>query len=102
MIDLETKTKCIVRYSSDFKKSYKKVKKQGKDLRKLKYVVTKLANKEELEIKYRNHNLNDSKKYKDCGECHIEPDWLLVYKYQNNELVLLLITMGSHSELFNM
>lgn len=102
MIDLETKTKYIIRYSSDFKKSYKKVKRQGKDLSKLKYVVTRLANKEELEIKYRNHSLTDSKKYKNCGECHIEPDWLLVYKYQNDELVLLLIATGSHSELFNM
>lgn len=102
MIDLETETKYAVRYSSDFKKCYKKVKKQGKDLRKLKYVVAKLANKEELDAKYKNHNLTNSKSYKNCGECHIEPDWLLVYKYQNNELVLLLIATGSHSDLFMM
>ena len=38
--------------------------------------------------------------YKNCGECHIEPDWLLVYQYVDNELVLLLVTTGSHSEIF--
>lgn len=57
MIDLETKTKYTIRYSSDFKKSYKKMKKQGKDISKLKYVLKKLANGEELEEKYRNHML---------------------------------------------
>lgn len=35
-----------------------------------------------------------------CGECHIEPDWLLVYQYIDNELILLLVSTGSHSELF--
>ncbi len=100
MIDLETKTKYTVKYSSDFKKSYKKIKKQGKDITKLKVVVRKLANKEELDEKYRNHILKNSKYYKNCGECHIEPDWLLVYRYQNEELILLLVDTGSHSDLF--
>ena len=44
--------------------------------------------------------LTDSKHYKNCGECHIEPDWLLVYQYIDNELVLVLVATGSHSELF--
>ena len=44
--------------------------------------------------------LND-KKYKDCKECHIEPDWLLVYQIKDSELILLLFATGSHSELFN-
>ena len=44
--------------------------------------------------------LNDSKKYKNCGECHIEPDWLLVYKKNYDELILFLIETGSHSDLF--
>ena len=38
--------------------------------------------------------------YKNCSECHIEPDWLLIYKIQNEELILLLFSTGSHSELF--
>lgn len=93
--------KCQVDYTNNFKKQYKKIKKQGKDLNKLYEVIEKLANKEELEIKYKNHNLINNKTYKDCSECHITPDWLLVYKYVDNNLILLLIATGSHSELFN-
>lgn len=63
-------------------------------------IVEKLANKEELEQKYKNHNLIDDKHYKNCGECHIEPDWLLIYQYNENELILLLVNTGSHSNLF--
>lgn len=100
MIDLQTKTKYQIKYTSDFKKNYKKIKKQGKDAEKLKVVVSKLANGLELEEKYKNHMLTGSKHYKNCGECHIEPDWLLVYQYINNELILVLIATGSHSELF--
>ena len=100
MIDLKTKTKYQIKYTSDFKKNYKKIKKQGKDVEKLKYIVNKLANGIELEEKYKNHILTDSKYYKNCGECHIEPDWLLVYQYIDNELILVLVSTGSHSELF--
>ena len=100
MIDLQTKTKYQIKYTSDFKKNYKKIKKQGKDVEKLKVVVSKLADGLELEEKYKNHMLTDSKYYKKCGECHIEPDWLLVYQYIDNELILVLIATGSHSELF--
>lgn len=87
-------------YSNKFKKNLKKCLKQGKDIKKLKVVIDKLANKEELDPKYKNHNLLNDKYYKDCCECHIEPDWLLVYHYDNNELVLLLVNIGSHSEIF--
>lgn len=100
MIDLPTKVKYQLRYTSDFKKNYKKIKKQGKDVQKLKVVISKLANGLELEEKYKNHILTDSKYYKNCGECHIEPDWLLVYQYIDNELILVLVATGSHSELF--
>lgn len=97
-----TKYKYRVEYSAKFKKSLRKVLKQGKNLEKLEKIIFKLANKEELELKYRNHNLVNDKKFKGCKECHIESDWLLVYKYIENELVLLLINTGSHSELLNM
>ena len=100
MTDLQTKTKYQIKYTSDFKKNYKKIKKQDKDVEKLKVVVSKLADGLELEEKYKNHMLTDSKYYKNCGECHIEPDWLLVYRYIDNELILVLIATGSHSELF--
>lgn len=88
-------------YSNKFKKGLKKALKQGKDLNKLLDVVDKLAFKEKLDAKYRNHNLTNDKYYKNCGECHIELDWLLVYQYNDNELILLLINTGSHSEVLN-
>ena len=99
MIDLELNTKCKIDYTSEFKKQLKKIVKQGKDINILLEVVTWLANYEELESKYRNHHLIDDKTYRDCMECHLKPDWLLVYKYINSNLVLLLVTTGSHSEI---
>ena len=84
---IDEKTKYIVHYSSTFKKDYKKIKKQGKDITKLKKIVKKLANKEELEPKYKNHHLIKCKEFDDCYECHIEPDWLLVYKIFDNDLI---------------
>ncbi len=100
IVNTEKKTKYTIKYTGDFKKDYKKIVKQGKDISKLKYVVNELANGNELDLKYKNHMLNNSKYYKNCGECHIEPDWLLVYKYSNDCLILLLVATGSHSELF--
>ena len=83
-------TKYDVRYSQEFKKSLKKVTKQGKNIEKLLDVIDKLVYKEKLETKLKNHKLKDDVYFYDCYECHIEPDWLLVYKYLNDELVLLL------------
>ena len=94
------KYKYDVEFSNSFKKSLKKVLKQGKDIDKLLDVVDILANKEKLDEKYKNHKLINDKYYKDCYECHIETDWLLIYKYNDGELILLLVTTGSHSELF--
>lgn len=94
-------TKYLIKYSSDFKKALKKISKQGKDIDKLFEVIEKLANKEELDFKYKNHRLVNDKYYTDCGECHIEPDWLLIYRYHENQLILLLVNTGSHSEVFN-
>ncbi len=89
-----------VDYTSDFKKEYKKIKRQGKDLSKIRIVVELLAYGNALESQYKDHKLNDNKKFKDCRECHIEPDWLLVYRIYNDELILLLVATGSHSDLF--
>ena len=95
------RNKCILVLTSNFKKQYKKIAKQGKDLDKLDKVIDRLANYEILEPKYKDHSLINDKYYKDCRECHIEPDWLLVYQYEDNKLNLLLVATGSHSELFN-
>ena len=88
-------------YSTKFKKGLKKILKQGKDINELKEVIDKLAIKEVLPPKYKNHKLLDDKYYNNCMECHIRPDWLLIYEYRDNELLLLLMDTGSHSDLFN-
>lgn len=96
-----TNNNYILVLTSNFKRQYKKVAKQGKNLDKIDEVIDRLARCETLEPKYKDHSLINDKKYKNCRECHIEPDWLLVYQYENNKLNLLLIATGSHSELFN-
>ena len=95
-------TKSGVVTSNKFNKQLKKIIKQGKDIEKLSEVVKKLANGEVLESKYKDHRLIDTKYYRNCRECHIEPDWLLVYKYNDKEIILYLVETGSHSDLFNM
>ncbi len=89
-----------VDFTNNFKKQYSKIERQGKNLDKLYYVINKLSNGEELEEKYKNHHLVNNKKYKNCMECHIEPDWLLIYRIDHNNLILVLSHTGSHSELF--
>ena len=101
MMNSVQKTKYGVITTNKFNKMLKKVIKQGKDINKLKFVVEKLAAGDVLDSKYRDHQLYDTKYYKNCRECHIEPDWLLVYKYNNNDLILYLVETGSHSDLFN-
>lgn len=100
MIDFDLDTKYRIEYTSKFKKKLRKILKQKKDEQLLLEIITKLANLEELEPKYRNHHLINDKIYKDCNECHLKPDWLLVYKYIDDKLVLLLFATGTHSDLF--
>lgn len=90
-----------VDFTNNFKKQHKKMKRQGKDLNKLYKVIEDLSNGKNLGKKYKNHKLVNNKIFKNCNECHIEPDWLLIYKIQNDNLVLLLFATGSHSEIFN-
>ena len=63
-------------------------------------VITLLCNEQPLPEAYRDHALTNSRNYKDMRECHIEPDWLLVYKVVRQTLILKLIRTGSHSDLF--
>lgn len=85
-------------FTSKFKKDVKLLKKQGKNIEKLYEIINILAYGEELDAKYRDHNLIGN--YKGYRECHIEPDWLLIYKIMENILILTLSRTGSHSELF--
>ena len=77
-------------FSGQFKRDYKLAIKRGCDPKKL----------EEVPEAYRDHALTNSRNYKDMRECHIEPDWLLVYKVVRQTLILKLIRTGSHSDLF--
>ena len=86
--------------TSAFKKELKLINKRHNDLEKWRIVVNKLSNREPLDEKYRDHSLVDSTRFRNCRECHIEPDWLLVYRISNDELILLLVETGSHSDLF--
>lgn len=67
-------------YTNVFKKQYKKMIKQGKDINKLIKVIKMLANGTELDINYKNHKLINNNYFDNCYKCHIEPDWSLVYK----------------------
>lgn len=86
--------------TSQFKKDYKLAVKRGCNIAELQKVVTLLANGETLPAKYRDHDLTNSRNYKNMRECHIEPDWLLVYKTTESVLVLSLNRTGTHSDLF--
>ena len=94
-------TKYELKDLTKFKKQLKKAVKQGRDINKLINVLKFLANGEKLESKYKDHALINDKYFKDCRECHIEPDWLLVYHYENDTLILILVSTGSHSEVLD-
>lgn len=87
-----------IQFTTQFKKDLKLAKKQNKDLDKLFSVIEVLARGETLPPQYRDHDLSGN--YKGTRECHVEPDWLLIYVIQDNVLVLMLYRLGTHSELF--
>lgn len=84
--------------SNQFKKDLKLAKKRGCNLDLLSEVVGKLSAEEKLEDKYHDHNLTGN--YNGFRECHIEPDWLLVYRVVKKDLELFLFRTGTHSDLF--
>ena len=84
--------------SNQFKKDLKLMNKRGVNLELLDTVVNKLANNEVLDEKYYDHALTGN--YIGYRECHIKPDWLLIYRINNNELYLFLSRTGTHSDLF--
>ena len=87
-----------VQYTSRFKKDYKLIKKRKYNIQKLKDVITVLCNCESLPQKFKDHEL--SGRYSGFRECHIEPDWLLIYKISDDTLILTLTRTGTHSDLF--
>ncbi|MBQ7612010.1 MAG: type II toxin-antitoxin system YafQ family toxin [Spirochaetaceae bacterium] len=95
---------CILKKTSQFKTSLKLARKRGLDISLLETVVDKLMKDEKLDEKYHNHQLIGN--FKGIWECHIQPDWLLLYlkeyddKIKKNVLVLTLVNTGTHSDIF--
>lgn len=87
-----------VRPSVKFQKDLKWIYKRGYDISLLTEVIKKLANGEQLPMKNRDHQLCGE--YSFCRECHITPDWLLIYEVHEDELILYLTRTGTHSDLF--
>ena len=87
-----------IQYEKSFKKDYKRMLKRSSNPQNLQDVLTLLVNQQPLPEKYRDHNLSGN--YAGYRECHIEPDWFLIYKIFNDKLVLVLTRTGSHSDLF--
>lgn len=91
--------KYIVKYTTQFKKDYKLAKRRGYNIQLLQEIIEKLASGEQIPDNYHDHEL--SGKWSTYRECHIQPDWLLIYHINKNILVLTLSRTGTHSDLFN-
>ena len=90
--------KYVIEVSSKFKRDYKLAKRRGYDISLLKKAVDMLADGDTLPDKYHDHAL--SGEYAGYRECHLQPDWLLIYRIEKDLLILGLTRTGSHSDLF--
>ena len=93
-------TRYEIKNTTQFKKDYKLARRRGLNMDLLKDVVTRLANGEPLDPRHKDHPL--SGEWSGHRECHLQPDWLLIYRYENDILVLALTRTGTHSDLFNL
>ena len=89
-----------IQFDNKFKKDYKRCLKRGCKPSELETVLKLLASESRLPAKYRDHSLVDSRNYKGVRECHINPDWLLIYKIEKELLIIRAIRTGTHSDLF--
>lgn len=88
-----------IRRTTQFKKDFKRLIKQGIDIQPLMEIIEKLSREETLDEKFRDHALKGE--WFGFRECHIKPDWLLIYFVDKGELILTLSRTGSHSDLFD-
>ena len=84
--------------TNQFEKNHKKMQKQGKDIDKLHEVMEKLITETKLPERHHDHALTGN--FKDRRECHIEPDWLLIYKIDKKKETIIFERTGSHTDLF--
>ena len=87
-----------IQYSTKFKRDYKTIIKRGYNPKLLETVLKMLCNEQSLPTKYKDHSLSGD--YQGHRECHITPDWLLVYSIDNGINLITLVRTGSHSDLF--
>ena len=85
-----------IRRDTQFKRDVKRARKRGKDIEKLRAIILHLVRSEKLPPENKDHPLKGT--LKDCRECHIEPDWLLIYRVEGSELCL--VRTGGHADLF--
>lgn len=95
---MSNKPKYGIVLTTMFKKDLKLAKKRGYDLSLLQSVIDTLSYGKPLAEKYKDHSLTGN--YKGCRECHITPDWLLIYEISGDKLFLYLTRTGTHSDLF--
>lgn len=88
----------FIRRDTRFKRDVKLLARRGKKMDKLKQIIHLLANAEKLPARNKDHQLKGT--LKDCRECHVEPDWLLLYRIEGSELCL--VRTGSHADLFGL
>ena len=86
-----------LKFTNQFKKDYRLMIRQGKDISLLDNVIEKIQKGEKLEEKYRDHALTGT--YRGFRECHIQPNWLLIYFIENQIMTLTIVRTGSHSDL---
>jgi mRNA interferase YafQ len=87
-----------IAYTSKFKKDYKLAIKRGYKEAHIQHVITSIARKIPLAAKYKSHKLTGE--YENCMECHISPDWLLIWQIDEQDNILILLRTGTHSDLF--
>ena len=87
-------------FTGQFKKDYRRAVKRGCKPEKVEEVISLLCEEKLLPERFRDHQLQNSRNYKGMRECHIEPDWLLIYRIEEDRLILELIRTGTHSDLF--
>ena len=90
-----------ISYTAKYKKDLKRVLKSGVSVSEIDTVIRTIASSSKLPDKYRDHALTDDKHFKNCRECHIRPNVLLVYRILNKNLVLELLRIASHGDLFS-
>jgi len=87
-----------IEFTNKMKKDVKRIQKRGKDITKLENILDMLANRQNLSKKHKDHQLSGD--LSDFRECHIEPNWLLIYQISEKELILYATGTGTHSDLF--